>query len=234
MRRRIVLMVALVCFVAQGVFAQTGGWKAYLLNARFGESSWRFQFDAQHRDHNLVGDMDHIIIRPGLQYFHEKSQSSYLLGYSFFLFQPAGDASNSTIEHRPFQDIDLRQNLGRLELRHRYRFEQRFIENTPFIFRMRYSLFVNIPLNNKTIVANTFYIPLFNEVFVNAGESVLHRGFDRNWLYGGLGYRISENLGVQLGYMMQHRISLWGGWDMDPKVWLSLHHNLHFNFDRAE
>tara|TARA_B110000037_G_C16934038_1_gene429862 strand:- start:69 stop:740 length:672 start_codon:yes stop_codon:yes gene_type:complete len=210
------LIFSLTCFSQ----SKLGNWKQYMNNTKFGSGAWRLQFDLLHRDHNLFGDFDQIIIRPGIQYFHNESKSSYLAGYAFFFFQNEGDPNVSATEHRLFQDIDLRQGIGRLAIRHRYRFEERFVESQPFAFRLRYAVFVNIPLNHKEIQARTFYIPLWNEVFINAKGSP----FDRDWLYAGLGYQIVENFGIQLGAMNQFQVS-------GPKAQLvfSLHHNMRFS-----
>ncbi|GAB5539142.1 MAG: hypothetical protein Salg2KO_12450 [Salibacteraceae bacterium] len=210
---------AALCFCSLIGTAQVGNWQAYFLNVEFDESPWRVVFDAQHRDHNLFGDLDHIIVRPAVQYFHASTQSSYLAGYSFFLFQNPGDPNTSVLEHRLFQDVDLRQNLGRIVVRHRYRAEERFVENTPFSFRLRYAIFMDIPLNRKVIEAKTWYIPIWNEVFVNTDPIRL----DRNWLYAGLGYQITDGFGIRAGAMNQFQTTT------DKFQWvLSLHHNLRF------
>ncbi|MDC1222344.1 DUF2490 domain-containing protein, partial [Salibacteraceae bacterium] len=79
---------------------------------------------------------------------------------------------------------------------------------------------VNIPLNNKKLVAKTLYIPLWNEVFVNA----MGTPFDRDWLYAGLGYQVMENFGIQIGAMNQFQVK-------GPKAQIvfSMHHNMRFS-----
>ena len=213
------LAFLLIVFSALFSFGQSkmGNWQAYILNTKFGESPVRFQMDIQHRDHNLIGDLDQTIFRPGIQYFHAQSKSSYLMGYAFFVFQNEGNPNVTVTENRIFQDIDLRHSIGRVGIRHRYRFEERFVEAQPFAFRLRYAIFINIPIKHKSIVAKTLYIPIWNEVFINAKGTP----FDRNWLYAGLGYRITDSFGVQLGLMDQFRVT-------GPKaqIVLSPHHDL--------
>ena len=46
---------------------------------------------------------------------------------------------------------------------------------------------------------NTFYISAYNEVFLNTENQI----FDRNRLYGGLGFRLNSYIRVELGYMNQ-------------------------------
>jgi hypothetical protein len=218
------MLSVFIVLLTGSVFSQSnlsknllGSWEAYNVNAKFNQSPIRFQMDVQHRDHNIAGDLDQIIIRPGIQFFHEPSKSSYLIGYAFFLFQNEGEPNNPITENRIFQDIDLRHNISRLSIRHRYRFEERFVESRPFAFRFRYAVFVDIPLNKKKIEVKTWYIPLWNEIFIKASGIP----FDRNWLYAGLGYRVTNNLGVQVGAMNQFMTA-------GPKAQLilSIHHNL--------
>ena len=65
----------------------------------------------------------------------------------------------------------------------------RFFENE-FKLRLRYFLAVNIALNNKELTNNTFYLSAYNEIFVNAKQNY----FDRNRLYGGIGYKFSKKI----------------------------------------
>ena len=85
-----------------------------------------------------------------------------------------------------------------MSLSHRYRFEQRFVEDD-FKLRLRYFLGVNIPLQYREDGKNPLYLSMYNEVFLNTESSV----FDRNRVYGGLGYKFSKNLRLELGYMNQ-------------------------------
>src|SRR5690606_687369 len=90
------------------------------------------------------------------------------------------------------------QSIGSINLQHRYRFEQRFVEDD-FKMRLRYFLGVNIPLCVQEENPSKFYLSAYNEIFLNTESAV----FDRNRLYGGLGYNISKNIRVEAGYMNQ-------------------------------
>jgi len=216
-----ILAIFLIIFISNVASAQSvlGNWQQYINNTSFSDSPWRFQGDIIHRDHNLVGDLDQIIIRPGIQYVHAASKSSYLMGYAFFFIQDEGTPNNTILEHRLFQDVDFSHGVGRVNIHHRYRFEERFVESSPFAFRFRYALFVNIPLNKEKIEAGTVYIPIWNELFINAKGAP----FDRNWLYAGIGYQLTDNFGMRFGAMNEFR-------NIKPKaqLLLSLHHKMHF------
>ena len=65
--------------------------------------------------------------------------------------------------------------------------------------RLRYRLMAFIPLNKPKMEEGAWFIGLYDEIFVNT-ESVF---FDRNRLYGALGYQINQSTGVQVGYLRQ-------------------------------
>ena len=65
--------------------------------------------------------------------------------------------------------------------------------------RFRYFLGIKIPLQNKENRINSFYLSAYNEIFLNTKASV----FDRNRVYGGLGYQFLKDLRFELGYMNQ-------------------------------
>ncbi|MCG8576442.1 MAG: DUF2490 domain-containing protein, partial [Flavobacteriales bacterium] len=47
---------------------------------------------------------------------------------------------------------------------------------------------------------NTLYLSGYNELFINQEEG---NYFDRNRIYGGLGFMLNKNLKFELGYMNQ-------------------------------
>ncbi|RTY99524.1 DUF2490 domain-containing protein, partial [Flavobacterium bomense] len=83
-------------------------------------------------------------------------------------------------------------------IQHRYRFEQRFLEDD-FKMRARYFLSLNIPINKKEMDKNTIYASAYNEIFINTEGNY----FDRDRIYGGLGYCFSKSLKMELGVMSQ-------------------------------
>jgi hypothetical protein len=58
---------------------------------------------------------------------------------------------------------------------------------------------LNIALNNKELMDKTFYISAYNEIFLNNQNNV----FDRNRLYGGLGFKLNKTARFELGYLNQ-------------------------------
>ena len=93
-------------------------------------------------------------------------------------------------------------------LRHRLRFEQRWVENQDFRTRFRYNLFLDIPLNQDNLGQGAIYLSFYNELFIN-GERNIGNGhrvdhFDRNRFFTALGYSMTDNLRLQFGFMHQN------------------------------
>jgi len=121
------------------------------------------------------------------------------LGYGFIDSRNRIEGTNEILkvnEHRIYQQFISKQAIGKIKIQHRYRFEQRFVEND-FKLRYRYFLSLKIPLlkTNKK-----YYISAYNELFINSN---CDKTFDRNRLYGGLGYELNSNIKLELGYMNQ-------------------------------
>jgi hypothetical protein len=76
--------------------------------------------------------------------------------------------------------------------------EQRFVEEE-FKLRVRYFLGLNLPISNKEMIDKTLYLSAYNEIFLNTKNEV----FDRNRLYGGIGYKLNDSIRFELGYMNQ-------------------------------
>ena len=47
---------------------QLGAWYMYFWNTTIGESSWGFQGDLQHRNWDLFGDLEQLLLRGGVTY----------------------------------------------------------------------------------------------------------------------------------------------------------------------
>lgn len=198
-------MATLVIALALPLFAVSqdsnlGNWLIYIGNKKI-NSKWNIHNEIQYRNYNAIGDLEQLLLRTGLGYTFNHNKNNVLLGYGYILSENYINKTNAKLsvnEHRIFQQFISKQSIGKLKLNHRYRFEQRFIEND-FKMRLRYFLGFNYPLQNKEANKNLLYLSAYNEIFLNTKSSV----FDRNRVYGGLGYKFSENLKLELGYMNQ-------------------------------
>lgn len=197
----------------------------YFYNWTAKNSRWGIQGDAQYRNWNLGGDLEQLLLRSGVTYRPASTEITLTLGYGNVTSGTFGPSNATSGEDRIYQEALLPQKIGsRLYLRHRLRFEQRFVDDQDFRNRVRYALFANVPLNQADLSPGAVYLALYNELFIN-GERDIGSGrkvslFDRNRLYGGLGYSLAKGLAVQLGYMEQTTDTLSKG-----QLQFSLHHN---------
>jgi len=162
------------------------------------DKKWSLFTEFQYRDYKIVGDFDAIVARLAGQYDVVKN-INLSLGYSYFLIRPTINGEQVTRhEHRPYQQVIIRNKFGRLYFNHRYRFEQRILPDD-FRLRFRYFLQSFILLNNKSFEKKTIYISTYAEIFLNTESPV----YDRVRFYLGLGYALSPNLRMEIGNMVQ-------------------------------
>jgi hypothetical protein len=202
-----------------------GAWYMYILNTNFNDSQWGFQGDIQHRNFNIIGDLQQILLRGGINYKSKNTPLKLVLGYANITTGTKGSSDATFPENRFYQETSFAVKLGKkLYTNHRFRYELRYVDDHDTRTRYRYNLFINIPLKGETIVAKIPYFAFYNELFIN-GQRYIGKGrtiefFDRNRLYGALGCIIREGLKVQFGLMRQ-TTNLSG----KNQLQLSLHHS---------
>ena len=196
-----VLIIALLLpAFAQGQDSNFGNWLIYIGSKKLNQK-WNIHNEIQYRNYNFIGDLEQLLLRTGLGYSFNESKNNVLLGYGYILsenYTGNGSEKITVNEHRIFQQFIAKQRIARVKLSHRYRFEQRFVESD-FKLRFRYLLGINIPLSKKEKDKSSYYISLYNEIFLNSESTI----FDRNRLYAGLGYQINKSTKLEVGYMNQ-------------------------------
>ena len=180
----------------------------YFFNKQFKNSQFGIQGDYQFRYWNFGSDLEQVLLRTGVTYRPKNAGILLTLGYGNITTGTFGDSKSTTSESRIYQEALFSQKIGtRLLLTHRFRYEQRWVENHDFRTRYRYNLFINVPFNDTQLGKGVFYAAFYNELFIN-GERGIGDGravayFDRNRTYLGMGYGLSKNLRMQLGGMRQ-------------------------------
>lgn len=187
--------------ISASVFSQKndlGAWYMYFGNNKISKKL-NLHNEIQYRNFNGIGDLEQLLIRTGIGYDLTENNNNILLGYGFILSRPYSNGEKSeNIEHRIFQQYITKQKFGRFNIQHRYRLEERFLEDD-FRMRFRYLLGFNIPVNSKEMLPKTLYISAYNEIFLHMNSPV----FDRNRVYGALGFVINKNMRIEAGYMNQ-------------------------------
>lgn len=179
---------------------EVGNWFLYFGNQKI-SNRWNWHNEVQYRNYNFAGDLEQLLLRTGIGYNLSENNNNVLLGYAYVHSEPyiAGtDEKSSTNEHRIFQQFITKEKFGRVNIQHRYRFEQRFVEED-FKMRARYFLSLNVPINKKEMEKNAIYASAYNEIFINTEANY----FDRDRIYGGLGYCFNNNFKVEAGVMTQ-------------------------------
>lgn len=180
--------------------SETGNWFLYFGNQKINKK-WSFHNELQYRNYNFVGDLEQLLIRTGIGYDLSENNNNILLGYAFVhseKYITGTDIKNNTTEHRIFQQFISKQEFGRVKIQHRYRFEQRFIDSN-FKMRFRYFLSLNVPVNKTVMEKNAVYVSAYNEIFINTKRTQ----YDRNRIYGGVGYCFNKNFKMEVGLMSQ-------------------------------
>ena len=207
---------------------ETGAWYMYFWNTEFKESGFGIQGDFQLRKWNIFGDLEQLLLRSGFTYSPKNANVKFTLGYGNITSGAYGDANATTSESRIYQEILMPHTVGeRFHLKHRIRYEQRFVENQDFRTRYRYALFMNVPFNKKKVEKGAFYLALYDEIFIN-GQRDIGNGntteiYDRNRAYAGIGYKAMDGLAFQIGYMQQTT----NAWNKG-QLQFSAHHKIQF------
>lgn len=196
-------MCICLVFLSSNVLCQNsdfGNWMIYFGNKNLG-SGFNLHHEVQYRNYNFAGDLEQLLFRAGIGLNLSENNNNVLLGYGYVHgrnYIADSDEISVTREHRVFQQFMTRQRFDRLFLQHRYRVEQRFFADN-FRFRFRYFLAINFLINNDDMQRNTWYLSSYNEIFIQPSGLP----FDRNRLYGGVGYKLSDSLRLEVGYMNQ-------------------------------
>jgi hypothetical protein len=210
-----------------------GYWISYTgdnkINSRLGIHS-----EFQTRNLGMSRAIEQTLIRVGLNFYIDPLVMASA-GYGYFYTAPAESDVEGfiTSEHRTHQQLLTRHKTRGIFMEHRYRLEQRFIENVStrnytFDNRIRYRFQAIIPFYSISPRLRHFFAAGSNELFINLGRKVSGQIFDRNRLYGGLGFQVSPKLNFQLGYLNQ-LISV-PGID-EPEVNHSIVVSVSFNMD---
>lgn len=192
------------CFIhAQSSSGTTGIWLMYFNQTRL-HKNWSIHTEAQYRSFKIIPNTDQLLLRGGINY-HINSSAFASIGYAYvvnYAFDKEQMHDIQASENRIWQQLLMRNSMGKCLFEHRYRLEQRWIQsgnNNRYLNRIRYLLRVTIPLNKKEMKKNTIFLSFYDEVFMHFSSTA----FDRNRLYGAVGYQFLKNSNIQIGYLAQ-------------------------------
>lgn len=176
---------------------------------------WSLHLEYQWRRDGGVKYWQQSLLRIGANYKLGENVSVHA-GYGWIETFPYGEfpiASAGTFpEHRLYEQLSLRQPLGKWIISHRFRVEQRWngkvkpgtsreIEDWIFLHRFRYFFRAQYPLWEKK--NNRVYAAGADELFIGAGKNLGINLFDQNRLFLLLGYTFNKKFSLEAGYFNQ-------------------------------
>lgn len=179
-----------------------GNWMMFFNQTRLSER-WSLHTDMQYRSYEIMPNAQQLLLRGGLNY-HINNIALATIGYANitnYAFDKEQLPGVQVRENRIWQQFLMKNTIGRISFEHRYRLEQRWLYGAQdtYLDRFRYFLRATIPINKHKMEPHTFFVSIYNEVFIQLTDTP----FDRNRLYGALGYQFTSKLNLQLGYLAQ-------------------------------
>lgn len=164
---------------------------------------WGGYIELQARSNDYFNQFYYYETKGGISYDIAKNYTALLgTGRYYTGAMPAFNQAEVS-EFRLWEQMTVNQFLDRIKIEHRYRAEQRWL-NGLYRNRFRYRLNVVIPINHPKIDPKTFFVSIFDEIFLN--DRVPH--FERNRFSAALGYQFDKSLSVQVGWLNQYNYSL--------------------------
>ncbi|MBS1538982.1 MAG: DUF2490 domain-containing protein [Bacteroidetes bacterium] len=208
---------------AQSPSGTKGSWLMFFNQSRI-HDNWSIHTEFQYRSFEITPNTEQLMLRGGVNY-HINNSAFASIGYAYipnFAFDKEVNPGVQVSENRTWQQFQMRNSIDRVTFEHRYRLEQRWLQSAStsrYLNRIRYLLRMNIPLNTKEVEKGTLFLSFYDELFIHVSDTP----FDRNRLYGALGYQFLPNANVQLGYMAQTVGSI-----TKEYLQLAMFHNLDF------
>ena len=205
-RKPIFYLICLI-FVSNNIKGQNveenfGSWLMYFGTHKLSDN-YSLHYETQLRNYEILSNFNQLLPRVGLNYHIDKN-TSITAGYAFIPTQNEFDkgwGEEMVTENRIWQQFILKNVVGRIKIRHRYRLEQRWIKNEAlhsYKNRARYMLSLKVPISKNE--ESPLFISLYDEIFLNISNTP----FDQNRLFAALGYQVNKQMNFQLGYL-RHR-----------------------------
>lgn len=185
---------------------ELGNWLMYFGQNKL-SNKFSLQTEAQYRNYTIEPNIEQLLLRTGINY-HFQSTAFATIGYGYIGSYDFETEQNNpeTEEHRIWQQLITTNQLGSVKLEHRYRVEQRFIGDD-YKNRLRYRLMLFVPINKPTITEGSIFLGIYDEIFLNTERTF----FDRNRLYGAVGYQLDKATSFQAGILHQ-QVNEFGKW----------------------
>ncbi|MCC6412531.1 MAG: DUF2490 domain-containing protein [Saprospiraceae bacterium] len=244
-----IIVVTLLLTTSFSVFSQSktvvtqyNAWLMYFGTHKVSEH-WGVHAEAQWRRSDVIEHPQQLLLRTGVNY-HFGPKAFATAGYAFIETYPYGELPVAATfpEHRIWQQLQVKNQMGAIEWVSRFRLEQRFSklpvatsENTfepgDAVYTNRFRLFnrISVPFIGKTIQDKSLYVTAYDEIMVNFGKNVGLNLLDQNRAYLALGYQFPKVGRVEVGYLNQYIVKSSGvAFENNHTVQVGLFSNLPF------
>lgn len=166
---------------------------------------WMAYMELQARSIEQFKTIDYYEIKGGTGYnFNDDNQA--LIGVGRYATYKQKSLLQE--ELRLWLQYTFSHTISRIDFDHRIRAEQRFFHQLKTgqrtnDQRYRYRLSATVPLNQEKVIAKTFFVNAFDEIFLGPKDNA----FKRNRVYGGMGYQFNRNIGMTTGYLWQRELA---------------------------
>ncbi len=206
MRKHILIFnfIILFIFVANAqkkTDNQFNSWWSYSGNHTLSDK-WGVHSLVSVRRNDFVQNWQQSLVRFGMNY-GLASNLTLTLGGDWVQTFPYGKQpiAKRVTEYRTFEQFILKNKVGILKFKHRYKLEQRYVSSKPVKHRFRYRFVAAVSLGGED---SKLSLTVFDEIFINIGGGVTGQYFNQNWIYIGLNYIVNKKMKVKLGYMNQY------------------------------
>ena len=198
---RVIAMSIIFC-IPKISFSQTlGCWNSMNFSYDVGKK-WSFSSEVQLRSLEFYKNYNYHEYKGIVGYrFIPNLQTSLVFG-RYTTFGTGKTFQNPTLaeEFRLAVQLGLKNNIGKVQVDHRYRIEKRFYTNGNRGIRIRYRVGLSIPLDEKKLTS----LGISNEflVAINSGSAIIR--YDKNRINIGITRKLTSVVSMQLGYLSQY------------------------------
>ena len=232
------------CFSQKTISNQNHAWVAYLGNHKI-TNKWGIHTEYQWRREDGFKNWQQSLLRLGGDYY-VNTTLIVTAGYGWIVTFPYGEQpiGHDFQEHRIWEQVNIKTKFGRFEIQHRYRFEQRFLENwikgadgiytksdNLFRQRIRYRAMILVPLTKKEMSDNTLFLNVNDEPFIGFGKGIGKNILDQNRFNASLGWRFNTDFNIQIGYLNQFSVKA-DGVKAERNHTLLISTSFNFNFKK--
>ncbi|MEN9421340.1 MAG: hypothetical protein RLZZ107_814 [Bacteroidota bacterium] len=209
---------------------QLHGWVVYQGNHKL-NSKFDLHTEYQWRRADGFNDWQQSLARVGLDY-KLNPNCTISGGYGWIISYPYGSQpiAAQTHENRLWQQVNLKAQYGTIQIQHRYRLEQRFID-TIYRQRIRYRAQCIIPLQKAYLEQGKgLFMNVNDEVFLGFGKGIGKNILDQNRFIAAVGYKFSPKVNIQMGYLNLFVIKSNGiQMERNHTLWTCVVYNLDFS-----